>query len=251
MWVPWFSLPTIEMHMRFVGHDSDMGDVDIGDMFHNFMLHEDVQDLAGIDLTPFFPDEAVAAGTPQSLWERWVRSAMGLNSSPYNTVQGMLFAEEIIRGDPANSKNIFRWDYVRLNLPGMDNYQTHLPWVSKIRRDDGQIACDFVGYVDDMRTCGNSLTEARQVSRKVAETLNWLGLQDAARKRRELSQEPGPWAGSVIKVEPGGGIYLSVTQERWNKTVGIIEWIEQEMQRGDTLDFKTLERHRGFLIYIS
>jgi len=251
LWVPWFSLPTIETHLRFVGHDSYMGDIDVGDMFHNFMLHEDVQDLAGIDLTPFFPDEAVAAGTPQSLWERWVRSAMGLKSSPYNTIQGMLFAEEIIRGDPANSKNIFRWDYVRLNLPGMDNYQTHLPWVSKIRRDDGQIACDFVGYVDDMRTCGNSLTEARQVSRKVAETLNWLGLQDAARKRRELSQEPGPWAGSVIKVEPGGGIYLSVTQERWNKTVGIIEWIEQEMQRGDTLDFKTLERHRGFLIYIS
>jgi hypothetical protein len=34
-----------------------MGDMDIRDMFHNFMLHEDVQKLAGLDITPFYPEE--------------------------------------------------------------------------------------------------------------------------------------------------------------------------------------------------
>jgi len=34
-----------------------MGDLDIGDMFHNFVLHEDVQKLSGIDLTSFYPEE--------------------------------------------------------------------------------------------------------------------------------------------------------------------------------------------------
>jgi len=251
MWVPWFSLPTIEMHMRFVGHDSYMGDVDIGDMFHNFMLHEVVQDLAGIDLTPFFLDEAVTQHSSQTLWERWVRSAMGLKSSPYNAIQGVLFAEEVIRGNPADPKNVFRWDFVRLNLPGMVDYQTHLPWVSKVRADDNRVASDFVSYVDDMRTCGNSKEEGRQASRTVAGTLNWLGLQDAARKRREPSREPGPWAGAVVSVEAEGGIYLSVTQERWDKGVEIIGWIDKEVKGGDTIHFRTLEKYRGFLIYLS
>lgn len=53
IWAPWFALPTIETHLRFVGPDSFMGDMDIGDMFHNFMLHEDLRQVAGIDLTPF------------------------------------------------------------------------------------------------------------------------------------------------------------------------------------------------------
>ncbi len=40
MWAPWFALP-------FVGPESFLGDIDIGDMFHNFVLHEKVQSLAG------------------------------------------------------------------------------------------------------------------------------------------------------------------------------------------------------------
>jgi hypothetical protein len=34
-----------------------MGDMDIGEMFHNFILHEKVQILMGLDLTPFFLEE--------------------------------------------------------------------------------------------------------------------------------------------------------------------------------------------------
>ena len=50
MWAPWFALPTVETHLRFVGPETWLGDIDIGDMFHNFMLHEKVQKLAGIFL---------------------------------------------------------------------------------------------------------------------------------------------------------------------------------------------------------
>jgi hypothetical protein len=57
LWAPWFALPTVETHLRFVGTKSHMGDIDIGDMFHNFMLHDSVQRVAGIDLTPFFPED--------------------------------------------------------------------------------------------------------------------------------------------------------------------------------------------------
>jgi hypothetical protein len=175
---------------------------------------------------------------------------MGLKSSPYNTVQGFLIAEEWFRGDPGSPVNVFRWDFLRLNLPGSIDYQPHLPWVSKVRSDDGKIANDFVTYVEDTRTCGGSLQDAWWASRVVASRLNWLGIEDAARKRRDPSQDPGPWAGSVVHISTNGAISLTVTQERWEKTKRIILWIEEEMKGSDTIEFKTLERHRGFLIYV-
>jgi hypothetical protein len=84
----------------------------------------------------------------------------------------------------------------------------------------------------------------------VVSKLNWLGIQDAARKRRDPCQEPGPWAGSVLHVTPEGGITVSVIQEQWEKTKGIVEWIASEISNSDTIDFKTLERHREFLVSV-
>jgi hypothetical protein len=53
LWPPWFPLPTIEMHLRSIVPGLYMGDIDIGDMFLNFMLHKSIQPAAGVDLTPF------------------------------------------------------------------------------------------------------------------------------------------------------------------------------------------------------
>jgi hypothetical protein len=61
-----------------------MADVDIGEMFLNFMLHKSLRPLAGVDLTHYFPRE-----TDEKVWESWTRAAMGLTSSPYQSVQGM------------------------------------------------------------------------------------------------------------------------------------------------------------------
>ena len=84
---------------------------------------------------------------------------MGAKSSPYQAVQGMSVAEEVIRGDPAVESNIFRWSSVRLNCPGYPHYDPSKPWVSKVR-EDGVIAADLVGYVDDLRLSGPSRQEA-------------------------------------------------------------------------------------------
>mmetsp|Transcript_11543 Transcript_11543/g.17733 ORF Transcript_11543/g.17733 Transcript_11543/m.17733 type:complete len:80 (+) Transcript_11543:2996-3235(+) len=53
---------------------------------------------------------------------------------------------------------------------------------------------------------------------------SYLGLQDAARKRREPSQEPGAWAGSVVSTQ-GGQVCKSVTQERWDKLKTRVRWL--------------------------
>ena len=159
--------------------------------------------------------------------------------------------DEVIRGNKDDPRNIFRWDHVRLNLPGQEDYRPELPWVSKVRSEDGDLACDFVSYVDDTRTCGNSEEEARAASRKVAGIMNWLGIQEAARKRRDPCQNPGPWAGSVVRVHPDGVISISITSERWCKARTMVHWISEAMETGDTIEFKTLEKYRGYLVYIS
>ncbi len=142
-----------------------MGDIDISDQFHNFIMHEDLRCLAGIDLTTLFPEELLEKGVLRVLWEQWGRCGMGFKPSPYCVIQGMMFADEFIRGDPSDVNNVFRWDTVLLNLPGSESYEPSKPWVSKGRLSDGKIAADFVTYVDDVRSCGGTWQEGREVTR--------------------------------------------------------------------------------------
>lgn len=76
MWAPWFALPTLEGHLYFVESGSFMGDIDIGDMFLNFILHENVHLVVGVDVTPFFssgnrpqPRPQGHLGEMESVWD--------------------------------------------------------------------------------------------------------------------------------------------------------------------------------------
>ena len=88
---------------------------------------------------------------------------MGFMSSPYQTVQGILHAEEKMLGNADDSTNIFRWDRVELNLLGACGYTPSSPWVAKMRDSDEKLACDLFIYVDDIRTIGNSESECWKV----------------------------------------------------------------------------------------
>ena len=140
---------------------------------------------------------------------------MGAKGSPYQAVQGMMVAEEVIRGDRKDKANVFHWESVRMNCPGDPNYDPSKPWVSKVR-GDGSIAADLVGYVDDLRPSGGSRSEAWLASRRTASILNYLGIQDAARKRRDSSRTPGAWAGSVVLTRDDG-VYVMCEQSKWDK----------------------------------
>jgi uncharacterized protein (DUF2344 family) len=47
-----------------------------------------------------------------------------------------------------------------------------------------------------------------------------------------------------------GAVSVSVTQERWDKAKKIVKWIREIIANSEVLDHKTLESHRGFLIYL-
>jgi hypothetical protein len=55
MWMPRFVLPTLNTHLRSVEAGTFLADIDVGEMFLNFILHEAIRVYAGIDLTSHFP----------------------------------------------------------------------------------------------------------------------------------------------------------------------------------------------------
>jgi len=259
LWVPWFLMPTVRSHLRAINPDYYMADVDIGEMFLNFVMHEKLRPYCGVDFSNFFPNAAIDSAisekdndtstkNPRGVnWKRWSRCCMGLKSSPYVCVQGMLHLTESIFGDRKDPNNAFQWEYVRLNLPGQKIYDPSLPWVSKVRQD-GHIASDLFDYVDDLRPTGHDEEACWQATRKTGATVNHLGCQDASRKRRKPKKRPGAWAGSVVCTE-NGEVVVTVSQDKWEKTQRHIQWIAALIEKGERIPFKELERVRGFLIY--
>ena len=252
IWIPRFPLPTIATHLRAVECGTYMADLDVGEMFLNFNLHSQLQELCGVDLTHFC---GIEQGN-SAIHERWNRAAMGLRSSPYQAVQAMTFAEEVILGEPRDETNPFRWDRVRLNLPGQRGYDPSLPWVSKVRtvvhpRERAAIASDVFIYVDDIRVTGPTEVESWAAARRVSGVLAHLGIQDAARKRREPRLDPGAWAGAVLRTD-GDAPAVEVSMEKWVKTKALISELgELQRESGNKLPLLRLMQIRGFLLYVT
>jgi len=224
-----------------------MCDNDIGEMFLNFMLHEDMRQLCGIDVGGFFPEEAKAQGGQVIV--RWARNAMGLRPSPYTCVKFILLGHEVIMGNPNDPENVFQWLSIRLNLPGDPLYDPSVPWVSKVRKD-GAIAADLKTYVDDERPSGPTELDAWHAAQRASSIQGMLGIQDAARKRRPPSMEPGAWAGSVCHTSEGK-VTVLLSQDRWEKTREIIAGIARTLKDNNGIfDFKKLESERGSLVYV-
>jgi hypothetical protein len=182
LWAPWFALPTICALLRALELNTYMADSDIGEIFLNFILEERCARLAGVDLIHYVEkDEGAPEGNRHLV--RWGRCLMGGTFSPYQTGQGMGHAKEQILGDPRDSSNVFQWEEVRLNLPGMAEYEPSKAWVAKVR-EDGRVAADLFIYMDDFRPTGPDAEECWRASRRAANVCNHLGIQDAPRKRR-------------------------------------------------------------------
>ena len=242
LWVPSFALPDVDTLLSMVEDCTWMSDIDIGEMFLNFPLDKLLQPYCGVDVAAFFPEFRS--------WLMWLRCAMGLKPSPYVAIRFLLFAGEIIRGLRSSLTNVMKYDKVRLNLPGDAKYDPRLPWVSKIVTSTNKIAADYVGYVDDVRPVGPSESECNKCARQISCTLNYLGIQDAARKRQGASKTAGVWAGAIVFAD-GEGVGVLCTQEKWDKAKAYLKEIRAELDSHGLLNHKSLERIRGFLLYVT
>jgi hypothetical protein len=171
---------------------------------------------------------------------------MGLTSSPFQAVQGMAYAEEVILGDRKDPEKSFQWDWVRMNLQGQVGYDPSKPWVSKIREENGRIAGDMFSFVDDLRPMSTSKEEAWKAARRIGATLGFLGLQDASRKRRDGSQTSGAWSGLVIRMDKGG-VWVMVSHDKLDKAKSLVAKMQAMVATtSQRMDRIQLEQIRGF-----
>ena len=254
VWSPSFWLPTVESMLRALTPTSFMLDRDVGEQFHNFPLHPSVWPYTGLDLGPIIDDESEKddhSVVTKGRWYHWVRCLMGFKPSPYNAVKMTLIAEEIVRGDRLDEENPFHWTSVELNLPGMIDYDPTKSWLYKLRQD-GREACDLFTFVDDERVVGPDQELVWKAGHRLASIQAYLGIQDAARKLREVSQTPGAWAGSVVHILPEHGVCVLTSPEKWEKLRGILKkWLTLVKSGEEELDHKELLSDRGFLVYVS
>ena len=264
LFAPHFGLPVILYVLRSLRPGYYQADMDVGEMFPNFILGEQLRPYSGVDVTHIRTrPEDLPHHLPSPLekfpeweerrtrtWERWTRNWMGLKDSPYRSIQMAIVAKLVSYGDKDDPRNPFQWKDVILNLPGQPSYDPTYPWVYK-RRSDGHIATDIYLYVDDGRLTGFNEEQCWAAARRFCSICAYLGIQDAAHKRTTPSLTPGPWAGSVIHTDQH--LAALVSQKKWDKTKDMIGELEQLLtaQEGEALPLKRLEQIRGFLIYVS
>jgi hypothetical protein len=243
LWSPNFWLPSAEGLVDCLDGSSWQGDLDMGEQFLNFHLHPTLQPFCGIDVRPLFHPSRQA-----TYWLRWTRCMMGLRPSPYFTGQCTYYAEEVVQGNPSDVHNPFHWATVHLNLPGSEDYNPSLPWVSR-RTSDGRLAGTFRRYVDDVRSIGSSEEACWAVGHRLATYFSHLGLQVALRKLRPPLQQPGPWAGTIAFSCPAG-VGVTCPEGKWVKAQGLIAALQSELQTKNTVSRKPLESTRGFFIHL-
>ena len=261
LWTPNFFLPTIDSILRNADDETWFGDIDLGEMFLNYWLDEELRPYAGVDVSLlgdriWLKDGSTVfeeVGVKKKIWERWERTLMGFQSSPYLCTQSFGWSEDFIKGDISDHRsNPLAWKEVVLNLPGSKTYQPTRPWVYRTKFD-GSLAAFFGTYIDDIRTGDSTEDGCRKTTRRVASRVNYLGQQDAARKRRPPSKKPGAWSGAMCESVSGKGLFVTCSQDKWNKAKEIVlrRYTEVVKEGSDMLDFKTLERDVGFLVHLS
>ena len=82
-----------------------------------------------------------------------------------------------------------------------------------------------------------------------------FGLQDATRKHRPNSQQPGEWTGSISVALPDTGLFVTVSQKKWEdrarQIISELLSVYSDCEE-DVPDFnlKKLEQKVGFLVHL-
>ena len=119
-----------------------------------------------------------------------------------------------------------------------------MPNVVKWNSFQQRLAGEIKAYVDDLRAIGWYTEHAWRISRWVVSRLQYLGIQDAGRKRRV---DHGPWAGTIF-LTSDDKVQRTVQQSKWTKAKDYIISLDNTLSidRTAPIQYKLLERIRGF-----
>ena len=196
-------------------------DEDVGQMFHNFLMHASERHSHAVRFTHTRNNGSFE---PHSFY-RWCVLNFGCLLSPYLAGQGEERIMELCMGNPEDDSNPFQWDQVLLNLPFTVTYDPSMPRVMLITRA-GELATRKVVFVDDTHGAGRGKTskEATRAQRILAKRMNYYGNQAAARKRRPACLLPGAWNGVIIHCARPHPV-MSTTVKKWTRGLSFLDWV--------------------------
>ncbi len=151
---PHYGLLSVKHTLRSLMLGYYQCDLDVGEQFLNFKLHEALCQLSRVDVREVRsrdPEDGPWEDSRPENWERWEQNWMGLRDSPYRSLQWQARLKLEVYRDCRALANPFHWDRVVFNQPGSKGYRADLPWVMKIRWD-GKLAAEVFVYVDDGRS---------------------------------------------------------------------------------------------------
>jgi len=117
------------------------------------------------------------------------------------------------------------------------------------------VACDVYSFVDDERVTGPDEELTWQASHVLASKQSYLGMQDAGRKARPCSQQPGAWAGAIVHVLPDLGVCVLTSVEKWTKLKAILQKWSDRLGHSPLAQVKLAHKELlsdwGFLVYVT
>ena len=136
-----------------------------------------------------------------------------------------------------------------LNLPGIEEYYCHRPWMFK-QRGDGLLAADLFFYMDNGRRIEPTENLCWEPYIRWGLKCLWLGIQEDSRNVQPPSQALWPWAGTSTNTEVG--VHGLVSQERRDTTQWLIEELEGMEREGRYGMYRaSMESIRSFLVCVS
>lgn len=210
-----------------IPHQSDM---DVGEMFLNYMMHYTERHTFGARIITGEGESEVQ----QVL--RFNRLLFGGTPCPYIAVQGHSRAMELVLGNPTDPANPLHWVSTITNWPYTLKYDPSMPWVIRVRAD-GEMAAGSPAFVDDGRTAGVTREICHAVAHRVSTYVNYLGEQNASRKRRPTSRTPGAWTGKMLwtnEPHPKKG----VLPQKWQRQRADLLSLHSSMLAGEDPDRK-------------
>ena len=137
--------------LRVLHYGTKVIDIDLGEMFLNFMIDRILMLYSGVDLTQFrreiekyFPEWKGKVG--KLIAAIFSRSFFGFTQSPITAARSYYLSEEFARGDSRDPNNKLRWDEVILNLIGDLEFNPAMPSIYKWGSVLMQIAADMGSF---------------------------------------------------------------------------------------------------------
>ena len=130
----------------------------------------------------------------------------------------------MLKGDWKDVMNPTHWTEVMINsCPGMGTYNQAIPRLYKWNPVVNAIACDYKTFMDNLRLMDTTRKIVHSATHREETMMTYLGLQDAVWKWRAISQQPDEWTGSITISLEVIGLFVTVSQSKWDRTRRILQ----------------------------